>query len=375
MESMFNPGLNTVNSFAKFANRLIEHTMSTNIFFDSSLLKSIESTLGIQNSLIVVHGSPKNDFSHCAWIDKRKEDHEVHKHPYWSFTRQDRCAKHINAHCHSLNMGIEPASPLLFRSTDIIPRSKYRTSSYTYWLQKNLGLDFYYSLHLPFGSEGRYHLCFYKSKAEKDFSEQELDLIRPVYTLVANAYKCFEYNVMLQTAEKAIPSSHSAPVGHIILDSHLRVLNWNALAANLMSKQGVPLTVNTSLDDIIHLYEKNTHLQVIAKPELGALTITPYHLTSNRFLDFENNFYCLTVSTPPVGGPQSCFDALSAREQEITQKLAMGMTNAEVADDLFISPHTVRNHISNIFTKLNIKNQKQLVSLYMKHHKNSLPKH
>jgi DNA-binding NarL/FixJ family response regulator len=51
------------------------------------------------------------------------------------------------------------------------------------------------------------------------------------------------------------------------------------------------------------------------------------------------------------------FDQLSEREVEILKLLALGKHNVEIAQELVISPHTVRNHISNILAKLQISNR------------------
>ena len=50
---------------------------------------------------------------------------------------------------------------------------------------------------------------------------------------------------------------------------------------------------------------------------------------------------------------------LSARELEVLKLIAIGKDNAEIAKDLFISPKTVKNHISNILMKLQIDNRIQ----------------
>jgi DNA-binding NarL/FixJ family response regulator len=54
---------------------------------------------------------------------------------------------------------------------------------------------------------------------------------------------------------------------------------------------------------------------------------------------------------------QGIYNELSQREIEILKLLAGGMRNAEIAQELFISPHTVRSHISNILAKLHISNR------------------
>ncbi|MGR6964412.1 LuxR family transcriptional regulator [Geodermatophilus sp. URMC 61] len=50
---------------------------------------------------------------------------------------------------------------------------------------------------------------------------------------------------------------------------------------------------------------------------------------------------------------------LTAREQEVLALLAEGMTNARLAETLFISERTANRHVSNIFTKLGVHNRTQ----------------
>jgi DNA-binding CsgD family transcriptional regulator len=48
---------------------------------------------------------------------------------------------------------------------------------------------------------------------------------------------------------------------------------------------------------------------------------------------------------------------LSAREREVLAALALGLTNRELAERLFISERTANRHLSNIFTKLGVRNR------------------
>jgi DNA-binding NarL/FixJ family response regulator len=54
-------------------------------------------------------------------------------------------------------------------------------------------------------------------------------------------------------------------------------------------------------------------------------------------------------------------EVLTMREREVLKLLAEGKRSKEIAAALYISPHTVRRHRSNIMEKLNIKNLADLV--------------
>jgi DNA-binding CsgD family transcriptional regulator len=63
--------------------------------------------------------------------------------------------------------------------------------------------------------------------------------------------------------------------------------------------------------------------------------------------------------------PDSVVAALSPREREVMEHVARGQTNSEIAEELVISPITVRNHVSSILTKLDVSNRTQAVARYL----------
>lgn len=52
---------------------------------------------------------------------------------------------------------------------------------------------------------------------------------------------------------------------------------------------------------------------------------------------------------------------LSEREREVLGLIATGATNREIAGDLFLSPHTVKEHTSAIYRKLGVRNRAEAV--------------
>lgn len=57
---------------------------------------------------------------------------------------------------------------------------------------------------------------------------------------------------------------------------------------------------------------------------------------------------------------------LSNKEREIVVTISQGLTNKEIASQLFISEQTVKTHINSIFKKLNVTRRTQLVPLGIK---------
>jgi DNA-binding NarL/FixJ family response regulator len=55
------------------------------------------------------------------------------------------------------------------------------------------------------------------------------------------------------------------------------------------------------------------------------------------------------------------FPELTDRERELLNLIAQGYNNTEIAERLVLSPKTVRNHISNIFSKLQVADRAQAI--------------
>jgi len=57
---------------------------------------------------------------------------------------------------------------------------------------------------------------------------------------------------------------------------------------------------------------------------------------------------------------------LSAREMEILNGIVDGLNYHQIAEKLFLSPHTVRKHISNIYEKLHVSNKTAAIKIALK---------
>jgi DNA-binding NarL/FixJ family response regulator len=58
---------------------------------------------------------------------------------------------------------------------------------------------------------------------------------------------------------------------------------------------------------------------------------------------------------------------ISKRELQVLDRLSQGMSNLEIAENLFISESTVKTHVSNILLKLNAKRRTEAITLARQH--------
>ena len=54
---------------------------------------------------------------------------------------------------------------------------------------------------------------------------------------------------------------------------------------------------------------------------------------------------------------------ISSREYEVLEAIALGLSNKEIADKLFLSESTIKTHVSNLLVKLNAKRRTQALRI------------
>jgi DNA-binding CsgD family transcriptional regulator len=89
--------------------------------------------------------------------------------------------------------------------------------------------------------------------------------------------------------------------------------------------------------------------------------------TAGRAMEMERAVgYALRPMKPSV--PPARPAGLSAREVEVLRLVANGMTNAQVAKELFISPNTVNRHLNSIYGKLGVSSRVAATRFAAEHH-------
>ncbi|MBS6508602.1 MAG: response regulator transcription factor [Paraclostridium bifermentans] len=52
---------------------------------------------------------------------------------------------------------------------------------------------------------------------------------------------------------------------------------------------------------------------------------------------------------------------LTDRENQVLDKVSIGLTNKEIAKELYVSEHTIKKHVTNILSKLDMRNRRDLI--------------
>jgi LuxR family maltose regulon positive regulatory protein len=83
----------------------------------------------------------------------------------------------------------------------------------------------------------------------------------------------------------------------------------------------------------------------------------------SAFADKEKETSNRISSVSHAGHLDALLDPLSQRELEVLGLIAEGRSNQEIADQLVLSLHTVKKHISNIFGKMSVNSRTQAIAL------------
>lgn len=103
---------------------------------------------------------------------------------------------------------------------------------------------------------------------------------------------------------------------------------------------------------VLKTIDKEELISVIKKVAAGEK-----HFSAEVTAQLMNNF---TAASSPL-------DALTKREKEILALIARGLTDKEIAEQVFLSPLTIITHRKNILSKLGLKNKVELTRFALEH--------
>jgi DNA-binding NarL/FixJ family response regulator len=169
------------------------------------------------------------------------------------------------------------------------------------------------------------------------------------------------------TGEEAIRLTGELLPDLVLMDINMPGINGIEATARIREQQSrTEILIVTMLDDesifsamragargyLLKGAEPAETLRAIRAVASGEAIFSPG--VAQRLLDY--------FAHPPVTpAHRTAFAGLSEREREVLTLIAQGLTNTAIAERLVLSPKTVRNYISEIFSKLQVANRVQAI--------------
>lgn len=165
--------------------------------------------------------------------------------------------------------------------------------------------------------------------------------------------------------KEAIKLCDNNSVDVALLDVRMPVLNGVDATKHIVSKTNTKVLILTTFeeDDYIREAFKNGATGYLLKnnppSQIMSAIISVYNGHSvlqdsvmNKLTLTDNNEFKLKD--------------LTDREKEVVEAISKGLTNKEIAKNLYISEGTVKNHITSILSKLELKHRTQIAIYYLK---------
>jgi DNA-binding NarL/FixJ family response regulator len=183
----------------------------------------------------------------------------------------------------------------------------------------------------------------------------------------------FEVVGEAENGDEAIKKAKQLKPDLVLMDIHMPITNGieatRRITEMLPSTRVVILTVSEDDKDLFEGIKCGAHgflLKKLEPEELFAMLRGVFEgeapisrTTASKIL---NEFVLQAKKKSTAEGEEE----LSAREKEVLQSLASGLTNKEIGNNLGIAENTVKNHLKNILAKLHLENRVQAATYALK---------
>ncbi|GIQ69556.1 DNA-binding response regulator [Xylanibacillus composti] len=201
-----------------------------------------------------------------------------------------------------------------------------------------------------------------------DDSEQAREAIR----MILGSNPAFEVVAEGASGEEVLALTEQWMPDLILMD--IRLPGIGGLEATKLVKENYPyvkVVMVTASDDITHLFDAlkkgaQGYLLKNLQPEswheyLQAICDDEAPMTRELAFRILKEFSSVDKNSASISSP------LTAREHDILNFVAKGLSNRDISTELQISEHTVKNHLKNILHKLHLENRVQLARYAYEH--------
>lgn len=171
-----------------------------------------------------------------------------------------------------------------------------------------------------------------------------------------------EYNVagVAYTKEQAFELLESKQVDYVLLDIQLGEKDDGlVIGAKLSEEYFIPFSYISSFSDTATVSKARgtSPTGYLVKPFRARDIIIQIELG----MDISQRGNKINIPTIDTINKLAT-DAISEREYDVIKELFKGKSNLEIAENLFVSMNTIKTHLKNIFSKIDVKSRAELVN-------------
>lgn len=158
----------------------------------------------------------------------------------------------------------------------------------------------------------------------------------------------------------------------LLLDLYMPELDGHDVLAALRDAEAQPaVVVLTSATDDEHLVRAMDAgaVSYLLKTAAAEDVVAAVRAASTRSASLSPDLLARLTRALRRPAPRDPFEPLSRREREVLDLIARGNSNRQIADELIISELTVKSHVSNILTKLDLQDRVQAAIYALRHQK------
>ncbi len=198
------------------------------------------------------------------------------------------------------------------------------------------------------------------------------ELVRSGFTMILEAQDDIEVVAEAGDGAEAVAAVQRHSPDVLLLDIRMPVMDGLEAARRVCGQSGCRVVMLTTFDLDEYVYEalyagasgfllkdvrRDDLVHAVRVVAAGDSLLAPT-VTRRLVADIVKRRH--EEAATEAATPQR-LDVLTAREVETLRLLARGLSNSEIATTLFVSEHTVKTHVSNVLSKLGLRDRVQAV--------------
>lgn len=258
---------------------------------------------------------------------------------------------------------LDSQHPIIFKSSEFFD-SSFRQNT-EYWTDYLVPNNCIYSIdgNIQFSNDNNLlgGFSFYRGKEKSDFTDQDLFILQLFQPHLSNIM--YNYGHLNETDNLPFMFENYNCMGLCFLDSNGEVVKSNAAFQKCIADKAN--NILPKIKNICYELKKDDTNKISEEYKFDDEPLFIEVSTIPKQSDRDNiHFCCLTydlskfVSLTLDNAKRKY--TLTAREFEIVQAILRGKTNEEIASDLFLSLSTIKKYLASIYSKMEIKSQKQI---------------